>query len=568
MIKEFKSRKLLLIVMSLIITFAVGCGGGGGGSSINPIAAPGTDYQSSIVAPNTSAVLANSASVYEYSSNSEKIGIKVPVNSETAKYALVVVNTSGTSQTVKINPESYVTSMRAATVSSVRANVLSSQPVNDLAERYANQTRLQTNMRKSLGIRRSSLTDGVKASMQLRASDNSSEYVGQIKTLYTVSKSYGDGTPMIPRECKLVKISQYCKIFIDQEEYEGLSAVEGDYKVTDADVEHFASEFDTYIYNLLTNSYAPVYDFDNDGKFTILISPVYAKLGFAGLFNTINLTPAEYAGAGSNQRDMVGVWSPSLGGNGTLWTGETWREATRETMAHEMQHAANYSAKFWSTGTYDRSAQMEEVWLDEGLSVGVEARYRVMRGDPAGENRFDYWAENPSATNLTHFTTLFNPFLSYGMNGLFNFYLYHQEGSQDIQSLVKSSKYGVANMDAVFADRGGLKGIFKDWSMAIMLEGLRNTVNNPGGVSLVDINQIDNRYRYNEYLDLGSPSRQFDYQNLLFGQQANSITIPNYAAAFYVLNEPANFAEDEYQFRIESDASKNIDILMVKLPTP
>jgi hypothetical protein len=567
MIKEFKSRKSLLIVMSLIITFAVGCGGGGGGS--NPTAAPSTDYQSSIVAPNTT-VLANSASIYEYSSKSEQIGIKVPVNNETAKYALVVVNTSGTSQTIKINPESYVTSMRAASVGSVRANVLTAQTSNastDLAQRYANQTRLQNNMRKNIGLRRSSLTDGVKASMQLRASDNSSEYEGQIKTLYTISKSYGDGTPMIPRECKLVKISQYCKIFIDQEEYEGLSAVDGDYKVTNADVEHFATEFDTLIYDLLTNEYAPVYDFDNDGKFTILISPVYAKLGFAGLFNTIHLTPAEYAGTGSNQRDMVAVWSPSLG-NGTLWTGETWREATRETIAHEMQHAANYSAKFWSTGSYNRSAQMEEVWLDEGLSVGVEARYRVMRSDPAGENRFDYWAENPSSTNLTQFSTLFNPFLSYGMNGLFNFYLYNQEGGQAIQNLVQSSKYGEANMDAVFADRGGLKGIFKDWSMAIMLEGLRNTVNNPGGVSLVDINQIENRYRYNQYLDLGSPSKQFAYQNLLFGQKADSKTIPNYAAAFYVLNEPANFTDDEYQFRIDSDSNKNIDIMMVRLPTP
>jgi hypothetical protein len=567
MIKEFKSRKSLLIVMSLIITFAVGCGGGGGGS--NPTAAPSTDYQSSIVAPNTT-VLANSASIYEYSSKSEQIGIKVPVNNETAKYALVVVNTSGASQTIKINPESYVTSMRAASVGSVRANVLTAQTSNastDLAQRYANQTRLQNNMRKNIGLRRSSLTDGVKASMQLRASDNSSEYEGQIKTLYTISKSIGDGTPMIPRECKLVKISQYCKIFIDQEEYEGLSAVDGDYKVTNADVEHFATEFDTLIYDLLTNEYAPVYDFDNDGKFTILISPVYAKLGFAGLFNTIHLTPAEYAGTGSNQRDMVAVWSPSLG-NGTLWTGETWREATRETIAHEMQHAANYSAKFWSTGSYNRSAQMEEVWLDEGLSVGVEARYRVMRSDPAGENRFDYWAENPSSTNLTQFSTLFNPFLSYGMNGLFNFYLYNQEGGQAIQNLVQSSKYGEANMDAVFADRGGLKGIFKDWSMAIMLEGLRNTVNNPGGVSLVDINQIENRYRYNQYLDLGSPSKQFAYQNLLFGQKADSKTIPNYAAAFYVLNEPANFTDDEYQFRIDSDSNKNIDIMMVRLPTP
>jgi hypothetical protein len=349
-------------------------------------------------------------SVYAYSSSLEKIKLNLPVNNETAKYALVVVNTSGTSQTIKINPESYVTSRRAEQVNSLRANVLTPQPPNDLAWRYANQTRLQNNMRKKIGLRRSSLTNGAKASMQIRASDNSSEYEGQIKTLYTVSKSYGDGGPMIPRECKLVKIGQYCKIFVDQEEYQGLSAIDGDYKVTDADVEHFATEFDTRIYDLLTNSYAPVYDFDNDGKFTILISPVYAKLGFAGLFNTIHLTPAEYAGTGSNQRDMVGIWSPNEGTSGFQWTGETWREATRETIAHEMQHAANYSAKFWSTGTYNRSAQMEEVWLDEGLSVGVEARYRVMRGDPAGENRFDYWAENPSSTNLTQFSTIFNPF--------------------------------------------------------------------------------------------------------------------------------------------------------------
>ncbi|MDN5279673.1 MAG: cell wall-associated protease [Clostridiales bacterium] len=315
--------------------------------------------------------------------------------------------------------------------------------------------------------------------------------------------------------------------------------------VSDSDLDHFASEFETHIHNLMLNSYGPVYDIDNDGKVSILISPVYSKLGFAGLFNSNDFDSNE----NSNQRDLIGIFSPDTAKS---WYGERWREASRETICHEMQHLVNYSANLY----FNNVGAMEDVWLDESLSVGAEARYRLLRGSPILENRFTLWAESPSSVGLTNFSRSLS---QYGMVGLFNLFLYHQSNDVTIKAMVNSNLLGKANVDNLFATKGGLDGMLQKWAMAAFLDGLNKK-------GLADLSKIDSGYKYSSILGL-----DLQYQSVNFGQSTTNLSIPAYGAAFYLLNQPVGFNSNSYQFKVDINSvgsdSKKLEVLMVRLPS-
>jgi hypothetical protein len=529
-IKQF-SNIISILVLVVVSLLTIGCGGGGGGGGSNPVA-PGTDLApNAVVAPGTS-VLANEGSFYSYSSNSEKVAIKLPVNNSNARFALIVTNPNNDSQSVKLMPESFV-------LGSVRASSISDEPyssADDFGQRLLNQAGFEQRMRVLASQRR----PGVMASQLMRASDHSGENVGDTVYLKVVANT--SGSSYLTRECKLMRMSANCKLFVDQQEYDGLSAVVGRNAVTSDDLDHFIAEYETYIHNLVKNSYGPFYDIDNDGRVSILISPVYTKIGFAGLFNSNNFAD----NSNSNLRDMISVFSPYDVKN---WTGERWREATRETIAHEMQHLVNYSANLHFNGVGD----MEEEWLDESLSVGIEARYRLMRGSPLMENRFKMWADSPSSVGLLNF----NRFLpQYGMVGLFNFFMFEQTDDATIKAMVQSTKRGQANVDELFASRGGLRGIFKDWAMAAMLDSLNKE-------NLVKLSSINANYKYKTPVGL-----DLNYTLVPYGYSTHELDLRAYGASFYLVEQPAGFSEDEYRFRVESDSGKNIDILMVRLPQP
>jgi hypothetical protein len=196
---------------------------------------------------------------------------------------------------------------------------------------------------------------------------------------------------------------------------------------------------------------------------------------------------------------------------------------------------------------------MEEEWLDESLSVGIEARYRLMRGSPLMENRFKMWADSPSSVGLLNF----NRFLpQYGMVGLFNFFMFEQTDDATIKAMVQSTKRGQANVDELFASRGGLRGIFKDWAMAAMLDSLNKE-------NLVKLSSINANYKYKTPVGL-----DLNYTLVPYGYSTHELDLRAYGASFYLVEQPAGFSEDEYRFRVESDSGKNIDILMVRLPQP
>jgi 6-pyruvoyl-tetrahydropterin synthase len=376
------------------------------------------------------------------------------------------------------------------------------------------------------------------ASRSLRAADHSAEQLGDIVQLRIVGDTFG--YTYITRDCKLRRMSDNCKLFVDQGEYQGLSAVEGINAVTEADLDHLIYEFETHIHDLLLNSYGPVYDIDNDGRVSILISPVYSKLNFAGLFNSNNFAN----NSNSNLRDLISLFSPEVA---KKWSRERWREATRETIAHEMQHLVNSSANLY----FNNVGAMEEEWLDESLSVGVEARYRLRRGSPLIENRFTLWAQSPSNVGLLNFSLALS---QYGMVGLFNFFLYEQSDDATIKSMVNSTVLGKNNVDRLFSAKGGLNGMFKTWAMAALMD----TLSKQGAVNL---SQINASYKYQNAIGL-----DVKYTSVNFGYKTDVLTLPAYGAAFYVLEQPASFGQNEYRFRIESEEGKNIDIVMVRLP--
>lgn len=543
-------KSCFYITLITLLAFTVGCGGGGGGGGI---AGPGTDYNpTSVVAPNTLSTLNTTAASYTYSSTAANVAVNIPVNNEAVKFALTVTNTGNSAQTVNVKPESYVfASIRED--SGVRASV-----VDDLDEIRIRQMAVQAKFREEFVNSMRQNSRNLLARKSFRASDHRGEVLNQLVDLRIIADGGGYSYQTI--NCKLVKITDHCKFFVDQGTSGGLSAVTGEYKITTEDIEHFAYEFETHIHKLMTENYGPVYDIDQDGRLSVVFSPVYAKIGYAGLFNSIDLNPT--SPSDSNQRDLIALWSP----NGTKWVGETWREATRETIAHEMQHIINMSAKVYPNNTLRTPAPsnydnwLEEPWLDESLSVGCEVRYRLLRGDNARENRFDSWASKPSIVAMNFFSYYISDyaFEHYGQKGLFNFYLLGRYGSGKIQKLSQTTNVGIANLEEVYGVN--FTTLVKNFSLATINESLRHK-------GLINVSSIPADYKftydYDKSLALNIASKDMNY-----GQSAGALTIGANATAYYVITQPAGFADSEYRFRIESNEGQPIEIMMMRLPNP
>ncbi|GAB1353596.1 hypothetical protein MASR1M12_23320 [Erysipelotrichia bacterium] len=484
-------------------------------------------------------------------------------------YALTVTNRGSTAQNVQLFPETSL-SGSARPEEGLRASLLAAEDA-ELLQMAAVKGRLEEKLRQEAINALRQNGGNLRASM--RASNHSNENEGDIVKMSVVAD--GLGWSYITRNCRLERKTAHCKIFVDQDSFERLSAATGDYAVTSANLDHFVEEFETYIYPLLSGYYgpssavSPVYDIDNDGRLSILISPVYAKIGFAGLFNSIDMTPG--ATTNSNQRDLIGVWSPSS----TKWSGAYWLAATRETIAHEMQHATNYSAKVYPngvarTGISNYDSLLEDMWLDESLSVGVEARYRAIRGAAgkttyynsqtitdaaANDARFSYWTQTPQSVKVDSFSYSSNAFEHYGQKGLFNFYLFEQYGADKIRSLVQTTKTGLDNFRTVFNEStyGSFATIVKNWQYAVINEGLR---------SVIAFNSLAAKYRYTTPMNITvHKAVQFD---AAYPQAFTSVQ-PG-ATAFYAVRQPSTISVSEYKFRIQSTEGQSIEINMMRLP--
>ncbi len=550
------NRAFVSILAVSLMIMLLGCGGGGGGGTTPP--------QDTEIAPSAVSTLTSAQNPYSYSSVSKNLIVTIPVISgQIANFLLTINNNSASSQDIALTP---ATSFAASIQPQDKPSLLASQMVTDadLVQMAAVKGRLEQKLRQDTidSMRRT----GGNLRAAMRRSDHRGEVEGALYDISMVSSS--TGLSYITRSCKLEKITDHCKIFVDQGTFGGLSAASGTYMVTASDIQHFANEFETYIYLLMSQNYGSVYDIDQDGRLSIIISPVYASIGFAGLFNSIDMTPG--ATTNSNQRDMIGVWSPSS----SKWQGEYWRAATRETIAHEMQHATNYSAKVYPggvarTGIGNYDSLLETMWIDEGLSVGAEARYRANRAavgeisyfggqtvpdSVANDNRFNYWVQNPESVKMDDFSYEFNAYEHYGQKGLFNFYLYEQFGAQKIKDLVQTTTTGMTNFENVFG-AGSFASLVTKWQFAVTNEGLRTA-------GLVDINAISAPYRYQAAFKLSNVHKAVQYD----AKFPDSIQVAPGATAYYVIRQPSATTGSEYQFNVESAQGQTIKVDMMRLP--
>ncbi|MEA4805530.1 fibronectin type III domain-containing protein [Acetobacterium wieringae] len=135
-------------------------------------------------------------------------------------------------------------------------------------------------------------------------------------------------------------------------------------QLSNAEAAIMGAEFDTKIYELITNNFYGASDVDNNGKIIILcydIKDGYTDNGsfIGGYWNPNN----QFAGETSNNADMIFVDTyPLIGTEKDL-------AASYSTMAHELQHLVNFNCNYAQTG------RQMATWLNEGLSQAAEHMY-------------------------------------------------------------------------------------------------------------------------------------------------------------------------------------------------
>ncbi len=542
----------LFLCLSLGLLLTIGCGGGGGGdgpaSSTPTTTVAGTD---SLITPGTAVQHSLAAGVNVFS---------LPTPGGIATFGMTMTNMtgSGSAATTPITAlGASLAANRGLPARPAAALAVTSRATAASSRLPEGQALIDQQLRQrnrvpppAAAIRRNLVPTAVEEAPKY--ADHRSEAVGDTVTLWIYARNtFGIGpAEYLQRQAVLRRLGTHCKIFVDPDEYSGLSAVTGPYAISEDQLDQMMNDFDTYGWPLITNGYGPPWDIDQDGKISLVFSPLVAKNGFAGFFDTKHYEQVNADGTTNdktNNRDMVAIWSP---GYSSTWIGDKWLSAARETCIHEFQHLVSYTARAAKLGfpAFVTDAQMEEVWLDESMSTAAEARFRILRGDPAGEERFNVYAANPSSSSLTGFAWNLE---SYGHLGLFGLYLWEQGGDEAIRSIVQSTLRGTASVDQVFASRGGLKGMYQDWGLALLAEGLRHK-------GVLDPSTLPSRFRYVHDLDLPLSSR-----DLPFGTSDES-NVPSQGTSFTVMGSPAGYAQSSYGFAVEG--LEGVTVSVIRLP--
>ncbi|MBF0546486.1 MAG: hypothetical protein HQM08_18715 [Candidatus Riflebacteria bacterium] len=529
---QLKNKFWFLMSFLVVLNF-LGCGGGGGGGSDASNGPTGPSIGDVLNDPNTllhNTTLADSGKVDVVGTSQGKINaitfnnisvgnrfgmVFSALTSDKGKYRIIGNGGGGTEL----------------------ASILQSPVVSDGQGRFSSQAEADQEMYQkrceSLRQKRGSLKPSVKADPTY---NNSGEKIGDSVKFWAYSKSVaGNGQEYTQRTGILRRIGNYCKLFVDPDVYNGLSAVNGTYAITEAQLDDIQSKFDQYVYPLVSQGYGPPDDVDNDGKVTILFSPMYSKLGFAGLFDTVHIEGGQY----SNHRDMIVVFTPY-----SQFSGSEWESVALQTTAHEFQHLANFSYRFL------RGYDAEEVWLDEGLAVGAEARYRILTGDKASnDNRFGEFVNATRNTSLLGFSW---QLACYGDGGMFTHYLFERGGADLIKQLVQSNLIGVNNINHVYSSFGGFYSIYRDWSMAVFTECHKPYVNR---------SNIDPIYKYSADLGLDLTART----NKIGLQDRFQTTLSETAMAFLIVQVPMNLIGSQMTMYYESPDTASMSCSIIKL---
>ena len=286
------------------------------------------------------------------------------------------------------------------------------------------------------------------------------------------------------RTCTLAKISNHAKILIDENSYKLLNKC----SISPEKLEELSQEFEKYLYPVMKENFGDGSetfwsDVDKDGRLSIVISPIVNYFetsgdqpgNVVGIFDTSNIN-------GDNPRDMI-----ALAVKRDEESFDKWFMDARETIAHEMQHIVNFSAK----GNRSES----DLWIDEGLAVCAEILYRKKRAedhlttysmyyngeheDFAGnDTRFCYYAycypEIPVKSFATNGDETLNVLAHYGQKGLFFYYIFEQCGGSDAIKRLCRGKPGLEKFNGLCPYGRTLEQLIIDFNFATLYEKFRN----------------------------------------------------------------------------------------------
>ncbi|MBF0544312.1 MAG: hypothetical protein HQM08_07760 [Candidatus Riflebacteria bacterium] len=245
---------------------------------------------------------------------------------------------------------------------------------------------------------------------------------------------------------RLMATGTKCEIFVDY-----TIATDSD---TANSVASFSQTFDSKVYPFIMQNYAsePEYlahgDVNSDGKITVLFTPIMNSLGAAGMFDAKDLTTNWY----SNRQDMFYVYDKP-----SYMTIASWQDDAVLTLVHEFQHLVNFVAHTKINGGSD-----EDVWLNEGLSVGAEVRYSGKTS-----SFFPDYAVLPEGDSLLIWSDSLS---DYGSSGLFTHFMFEQLGTATIRNLVRTNSAGIDNINTNSSSRQFWQ-LFQDWGLALFRYG-------------------------------------------------------------------------------------------------
>ena len=535
--KKIKVINCLLLMISISLLVGCGSGGGGGGNSYYYNGGENYNTDSSDYYDSTRTNVSNLAepnkrfSAYNGKGNLEINNIPVDSSKEVL-YACLITNPNSDSITDLqfIPPLALAGNARLSTANEESIGDTSELVVDSLQEANANvvipfRENLADKARLKEELYNKYLeNEANNPKLSLRANiSHLNEVEGQRDIDITVlSKS---------RKCTLAKVSTYAKFFIDQDGDSSVSAP----NITNQSLNQFAIEFDNYVYPILKENFgngSDIFwrDVDNDGKLSIVFSPVVNNWGksVVGIFDTASINS-------SNPRDMISIAVNSSSKNNSYIK---WFMDARETVPHEMQHIVNFSAK---------SGRSETTWIDEGLAVCAEILYRKKRSEagltsyslyygsecpdfPGNDARFYYGAYYMPELSLTEFASSSDDdsinLAHYGQKGLFFYYLYEQYGKETIRRLCQAAERGTDKFKMLDRSLGELS---IDFNIAVLNEKLRGLTLTNYPVNPYDV--ADKKHKFITDLNLkyiyNSKYGFVEVDNTYFEKSFNSLTAEN-----------------------------------------
>jgi hypothetical protein len=249
---------------------------------------------------------------------------------------------------------------------------------------------------------------------------------------------------------------------------------------TQGDLAAFADRFDDVIHPVVTSTFGSESDLDQNERVVILFTPAVNALtprgssGFiGGFFFGIDLLPDQEGSNGgevfySLVPDPAGVYSDPRPADAVL-------EVTPAVLAHEFQHMVHFNERV----LVREAESTEALWLSEGLAQYAEEAV-ALEYEAAGDanavslfrsgtrTRSRRYAARPDTVSLI-ISTGSGTIEERGAGFLHVMYLQDQEGGDLLGRLTRTTRTGVANVEAETGRAWG--DLLGDWWSAIYLDG-------------------------------------------------------------------------------------------------